>query len=985
MKPSVSLPFATYNPDLIDREGFVAQFVARVPLLERILEDLRDERPQHHLLHGQRGMGKSTLLRRVHIAVDDDPELRRRWLALSFPEEQWNIARLSDFWINCADAALDALAGRGQEALAHTFDAAVEALPEGDEGARAKAALALLREVMKRVDGGLVLLVDNLDVVLGRLTDKERWTLRKTFTHDRMTLVGASVTVPEAVTGHKEAFYDAFKLDELRGLSVEETTDVLRKLAGVRKTPRVLRVLDEDPGRVRALHVLTGGNPRTVTLLHELLAREDVRTVEQDLASLLDHVTPLYKARFEELPTQAQQVVNDLALHWAPTTAAEAAKRLQMDVKNVSAQLDRLVKLGVVEKVPQAHGRLRFQVGERFFNIWYLMRASRRTRRKLLWLVEFLRVFYGDAGLRGHARSYLAMALPPVAGDRERHVALLRAMADAVEDSGLKSALEVRAVEALIDHGAMRRRIAELVDLGGDDAALAPKLDRMTALRQVREGVLAAKVKLKEGWDPEAFWLLLGGAASLDLRGKRRVVEQLPAMSAKALRALIAELTEEAKRWQENAATQRLPDALREGLMEGLDDVEGASVAVQRYGEPGLVDEVMRRRLAEKCDAAALLAMGEYLPHAYQVDVWAAWLTQAMEREVPLDRFPAWVDCAERDAFFWRRIVVPLHKKFVTPSGEVQLDHLLVLHAMIRASLALIPDDTTGQKLFARGSTILGDSVSALKAFEWLAAHHAMDQEDWLHMGRVALEADELSKALTAFEQVLKVSPAHQEALRGGAYVTAVLHEFQPEKLLSYLRAHEGAELDPGVELVCGILAVSRGEASGLSRMLRSWPSVTEEHELMSLTSLVLTFCLHPDAALLDHHLPENPLRTAAIHALQGKPAQGLTLLRDAFDDFNAHDHVPPFDAFRVCFWVFIQRGHARALLEQLEASLYGEEWLPVLAALRLVAAPTEHSLEDLPVELRSVVDDLVRQLMMPPLLPSAAPPEGPTRKRKRA
>ncbi len=27
-----------------------------------------------------------------------------------------------------------------------------------------------------------------------------------------------------------------------------------------------------------------------------------------------------------------------------------------------------------------------YQIAERFFNIWYLMRASRRVRRKLIWL-----------------------------------------------------------------------------------------------------------------------------------------------------------------------------------------------------------------------------------------------------------------------------------------------------------------------------------------------------------------------------------------------------------------------------------------------------------------------------------------------------------------------------------------------------------------------------------------------------------------------
>ena len=45
-------------------------------------------------------MGKSTLMQRLALAVDDDAELRTHWLALRFPEEQYTVNTVGQFWAN---------------------------------------------------------------------------------------------------------------------------------------------------------------------------------------------------------------------------------------------------------------------------------------------------------------------------------------------------------------------------------------------------------------------------------------------------------------------------------------------------------------------------------------------------------------------------------------------------------------------------------------------------------------------------------------------------------------------------------------------------------------------------------------------------------------------------------------------------------------------------------------------------------------------
>ena len=135
----------------------------------------------------------------------------------------------------------------------------------------------------------------------------------------------------------------------------------------------------QNPGRIAALHQLTGGNPRTTVLLFHLYAEDFAPTVFGDLEQLLDRVTPLYKARFEELSPQMQVVAGAMANHWDPIAARQLAEATGLVPNQVSPQLDRLQKLGWVEEVELfGTARAGYQIAERFFNVWFLMRRAHR-------------------------------------------------------------------------------------------------------------------------------------------------------------------------------------------------------------------------------------------------------------------------------------------------------------------------------------------------------------------------------------------------------------------------------------------------------------------------------------------------------------------------------------------------------------------------------------------------------------------------------
>lgn len=149
------------------------------------------------MIVGTRGIGKTSLLHRLALSIKEDDELACNWLPLNFPEEQYNVARLSDLWTNCVDALADTLEQVGEEALFGELDRIIDNLPH-EERSRTEAALECLLGFADRLGKRLLLLIDNMDIVLDRLSD-DHWTIRKLLGHEpRLLLIGASARMLEA-------------------------------------------------------------------------------------------------------------------------------------------------------------------------------------------------------------------------------------------------------------------------------------------------------------------------------------------------------------------------------------------------------------------------------------------------------------------------------------------------------------------------------------------------------------------------------------------------------------------------------------------------------------------------------------------------------------------------------------------------------------------------------------------------------------------
>lgn len=467
---------AVYNPAILNDQDFLKAFVARGAQAQSLLDALRDLTPdnlaKHHLILGQRGMGKTTLLRRIGLGVRDDPKLTHVLLPLSFREEQYNVHDLHSFWLNCLDALADHLERSGQADRADALDRKTAALTRDPADPEGAAARELFEASMKEQGRRALLLLDNIDLILDGL-EQHDWSLRRILQQPGgIVVVGATAGYLESTEDPQAAFYDFFRVTVLEPLDAQELRRCLNQLAAARgdKGNKVKALVAREPARIRTLHDLTGGNPRTLVLLYLLLELDAGGDVFRDLERLLDQVTPLYKARIEDLAPQARLVLDALALHWDPATAARLSDASGLTTSTVSSQLERLRKLGLLEKVTVSTSkRAAFQLGERFFNIWYLMRhGPRRQRTRLRWLTGFLQGFYTPEQLRERGKALL-LQRESAAG----HHDYILALSEAVNDPGLRNLLGMEGRKSMEKYA--RDHDKRLEDLTDPDDLPQPK------------------------------------------------------------------------------------------------------------------------------------------------------------------------------------------------------------------------------------------------------------------------------------------------------------------------------------------------------------------------------------------------------------------------------------------------------------------------------------------------------------------------------
>jgi len=377
-----------YTPDEMSQKEFLAKFVVRDEEFEDIFEDIKSSdysvSPQHYIIIGQRGQGKTTLLRKIQLEIDSDKELSKVLLPVKFAEEQYQIRSLCRLWEEVADY----LQSLHEEIFPDILDSMEEHI---DDENYELFCFSYLEKKLKAKNKKLVILIDNIDELLGKLKEKEQRQLREILlTSSSFRIIGGSTKMLEQHYDYGKPFYEFFKIVKLQGLNREESIRFLLSIGTDEQKAKMQKVADKEPQRIETLRRLTGGVPRTLVMLFDIFI-DDGGNAFDDLLKVLDEATPLYKHRMDDLPPMLQDIVHTIAMNWDGMMTKEIAQKTRLESKVVSAQLKQLTdKYQIIEAESIGKNKI-YKLQERFFNIWYLMRFGRKKdRQRVEWLVKFL-------------------------------------------------------------------------------------------------------------------------------------------------------------------------------------------------------------------------------------------------------------------------------------------------------------------------------------------------------------------------------------------------------------------------------------------------------------------------------------------------------------------------------------------------------------------------------------------------------------------
>ena len=381
-----------YNPGFLTDDELAASFCVRLDEFESVVETLLDSGASsstHTIVVGPRGSGKTHLLLRIAAETRRREDLSNHF-PIIFMEESYEVSTIGEFWLECLGHLAEQAPPQDRPGLSSHYST-FRSMPFEDDRVLAESCLGVLLEFANRHEKRLLLVVENLNALFGEMLAPDAgWRLRKTLqVEKRFTLLGSAANRFAEIDNPEHALYDLFRIVHLPPLTTDECVRFWSTLT--RKTIR--------RQQIRPVEILTGGNPRLITVIAGFQAGHSFRELMENLLDLVDEHTAYFKSHLDALPHQERRVYATLARLWRPATVDEVAELARLDVDKCGALLLRLEGRGAVE-IERGNARpSRYYLSERMFNIYYLLRRPGGEQKLVETLIKFMAIFYSPREL----------------------------------------------------------------------------------------------------------------------------------------------------------------------------------------------------------------------------------------------------------------------------------------------------------------------------------------------------------------------------------------------------------------------------------------------------------------------------------------------------------------------------------------------------------------------------------------------------------
>lgn len=399
-----------FSPQRSRPEDLEKILVKREPLLAAAVEKLRASvlsPAKHHMLFvGPRGAGKTHLVSLIQHRLDREEladKVRFAWL---------NEDETSSSFLKLLLRIYRALASRYPSEF--TLNIAKQVLGRSADEALGVLSKAFLEHMAERT---CVVLIENLDELFDSMKESELLKWRAFLqNHAVIATVGTAQRLFDGVSDQKHVFYGFFDIQHLRPLSPEDARDLLKKLAALDpddlERKQLIEYLESPKGkaRLRAIHHLTGGNPRLYLILDEFLTRDTLNTLVPAFERMVDQqLTPYYQERLRWLSSQQREIVEFLCQsNHSVVPVKQIAAALFAEHSSIAGQLKKLKEMGYVVGNPRGREVL-YELAEPLMRLSFQAKEAAQNGvdgpAPLRLLVDMLRVWFERKQLEESANS----------------------------------------------------------------------------------------------------------------------------------------------------------------------------------------------------------------------------------------------------------------------------------------------------------------------------------------------------------------------------------------------------------------------------------------------------------------------------------------------------------------------------------------------------------------------------------------------------
>jgi len=400
-----------FNPQLMPKEELYGTFIGREGLLEDILKQIKDQthKPsiQHFILIGPRGIGKTNLMQMIKYRIQDDAQMKENWFPVVFSEEDFEIYGIRSFFEKIIDLVFES---RPSESLLSEFNQ-IKSL-EDDKVAIEKN-IEMIEALSGKFKKQFIVFVDNLDSLLmeqlpdGLAVKKLRKFLT---TSNSILLFGGAVKVFDEILSYDKPLFSHFAPIELSPLKDGTIEALIKARADYEDNKDIVNDFGKYRPKIKAISDLTGGNPRLILILYDIINEKEFDTAVEILIGILDDLTTYYQDILKNLPPKERKVLDTILRSDIKLTSTNLSSSLRWRQNEISSLLKRLKERQILEGKKASKGReVYYETTDRVFRIFYQMRYLSRQRKRLGFIIDFLQKWYSTEELREKIGEYKSL------------------------------------------------------------------------------------------------------------------------------------------------------------------------------------------------------------------------------------------------------------------------------------------------------------------------------------------------------------------------------------------------------------------------------------------------------------------------------------------------------------------------------------------------------------------------------------------------